>query len=50
MHVRVQDVHPHPIFSYNDQYILFTSNAHNQVKKGNIYLVAREQETGRREI
>jgi oligogalacturonide lyase len=38
----VQDVHPHPIFSYDDRSILFTSDAHNQVKKGNIYLVEKE--------
>ncbi|WP_186445864.1 oligogalacturonate lyase family protein [Paenibacillus cremeus] len=35
----VQDVHPHPIFSHNDRYILFTSDAHNERTKGNVYLI-----------
>ncbi|TDF89797.1 oligogalacturonate lyase family protein [Paenibacillus piri] len=35
----VQDVHPHPIFSHDDRYILFTSDAHNERTKGNVYLV-----------
>lgn len=35
----VQDVHPHPIFSHDDKYILFTSDAHNALTKGNLYLV-----------
>ncbi|MDB5084188.1 MAG: hypothetical protein JWN30_1074 [Bacilli bacterium] len=35
----VQDVHPHPIFSHDDRYILFTSDAHNYKTKGNVYLI-----------
>jgi len=35
----VQDVHPHPIFSHDDRYVLFTSDAHNERSKGNLYLV-----------
>ena len=35
----VQDVHPHPIFSHDDRYLLFTSDAHNERGKGNLYLV-----------
>ncbi|WP_168119973.1 oligogalacturonate lyase family protein [Paenibacillus sp. HB172176] len=36
---KVQDVHPHPIFSREDRYVLYTSDAHNEEGKGNIYLV-----------
>ncbi|WP_028552107.1 oligogalacturonate lyase family protein [Paenibacillus sp. UNC451MF] len=35
----VQDVHAHPIFSHDDRYVLFTSDAHNERTKGNLYLV-----------
>ncbi|WP_079911561.1 oligogalacturonate lyase family protein [Paenibacillus sp. 32352] len=39
-----QDVHPHPIFSHDDRHILFTSDSHNEQKKGNLYLVDLKQE------
>jgi hypothetical protein len=35
----VQDVHPHPIFSNDDRYVLFTSDAHNEKLKGHLYIV-----------
>ncbi|ULL14425.1 hypothetical protein DVH26_08160 [Paenibacillus sp. H1-7] len=35
----VQDVHPHPIFSHDDRYILFTSDTHNERTQGNVYLI-----------
>lgn len=35
----VQDVHPHPIFSHDDRYVLFTSDTHNERAQGNIYIV-----------
>jgi oligogalacturonide lyase len=36
---QTQDVHPHPIFSHSDRYILFTSDIHNEATKGNVYLI-----------
>ncbi|WP_248926201.1 oligogalacturonate lyase family protein [Paenibacillus hamazuiensis] len=39
----VQDVHPHPIFSHDDRYVLFTSDAHNDRTRGNVYVVDLQQ-------
>jgi oligogalacturonide lyase len=36
---KVQDVHPHPIFSRDDRYVLFTSDSDNEETQGNLYLV-----------
>ncbi|MDF2962268.1 MAG: hypothetical protein K0S39_4003 [Paenibacillus sp.] len=35
----VQDVHPHPIFSHDDRFVLFTSDQHNSPAQGHLYLV-----------
>ncbi|NOU94799.1 hypothetical protein GC093_16455 [Paenibacillus sp. LMG 31456] len=35
----VQDVHPHPIFSHDERFILFTSDQHNSPTQGHIYLI-----------
>ncbi|GGH85961.1 Tol biopolymer transport system component [Pullulanibacillus pueri] len=35
----VQDVHPHPIFSHDGRYVLYTSDVHNEKGQGNVYLV-----------
>jgi oligogalacturonide lyase len=34
-----QDVHPHPIFSHDNRYVLYTSDTHNEHQKGNLYLI-----------
>ncbi|MCR8630372.1 oligogalacturonate lyase family protein [Paenibacillus radicis (ex Xue et al. 2023)] len=39
----VQDVHPHPIFSHDDRYVLFSSDAHNEREKGHLYLVELDE-------